>query len=837
MLEQNQENSIGYIEGNLVIYPNLHGERHERRLTPEERVRLRLIQELVERYGYLTSHIDIEVTVPRRTPEDRADVVVYRNSELTDPFVVAETKRDGLTAADKTQAIEQGFGNANSLRAPFLLIVAGDEEWAFNVFDFPSQERIRNRIPSIPRQYGTAPQYRFARGGGQWELRAVDLAELNMAFQRCHDSIWQGGRLNPAQSFDEMSKLLFTKYYDEKRTGAGEFYRFQIGTNETEELVASRTARLFEEARRHQQSAFRDSLILPSHIIYTVVESLQHINLQETDIDAKGRAFEKFLSDTFKGQLGQYFTPRNIVQFMVKMVRPQEDDMVLDPACGSAGFLLYSLDYVRKEAERRYDQAQAIRAYMEFAARHIYGIEINDLIARVAIAGMLLNDDGSSHILCENALRAQPTAIVNWWVRPQGYDIILTNPPFGAIESENTILHNYELGSRDRSRSRQKTEILFIERCFQLLGPGGILGIVLPDGILANKSLNYVRQFMKTNFVIKAVVSLPDFAFKPSADVGIKSSLVFLQRKPDNFANEDYFIYMAIAEHVGYDATGRPDPNDLSTIAASFFAGASALDKAPLRFWIRYSQLTDRLDAYHYQPQFMAAESRLDTVATHTQVVRLSELLDPKSDIAGGATPKAKSDAYIDNVNSADAGNFEEYQTTTLTPSAVPFLRIQNISPSEIITEDIKYIKQEVHEGLLRRSQLHAGDILLTITGRVGTAAVVPEALLPANINQHIARLRPRQGINAQYVAAFLNSELGQLQCLRYSTGTTRIALDYDAIRNIRIPIPSPETQQQVVQTVQRAVENVKVLRHQISQTLQQAKSESSTILERKHRV
>ena len=420
--------------------------------------------------------------------------------------------------------------------------------------------------------------------------------------------IWQGGRLNPAQSFDEMSKLLFTKYYDEKRTGAGDFYRFQIGTNETEEIVASRIPRLFEEARRHQQSAFRDPLILPAHIVYTVVKSLQHINLQETDIDAKGRAFEKFLSDTFKGQLGQYFTPRNIVQFMVQMVRPQEDDMVLDPACGSAGFLLYSLDYVRKEAERRYDQGQAIRAYMEFAARHIYGIEINDLIARVAIAGMLVNDDGSSHILCENSLRGQPTAIAYWWVSPQGYDIILTNPPFGAVKSDNAILQNYTLGSKDRARKQQKTEILFIERCFQLLKPSGILGIVLPDGILSNKSLNYVRQFINDNFVVKAIISLPDFTFKPSADVGIKSSLVFLQRKPENFTNEDYYIYMALADHVGYDATGRLDPNDLATIAASFFAGNSTLDQAPLRFWIRYSQLTDRLDVYHYQPHFMNAE-------------------------------------------------------------------------------------------------------------------------------------------------------------------------------------------------------------------------------------
>jgi type I restriction enzyme M protein len=788
--------------------------------------------ELVENYGYTLSHIDIEVTVPRRTPEDRADIVVYRDTALTNPFIVVETKRGGLTNADRAQAIEQGFGNTNSLRCHFLFVVAGDEEWAFNVAAFAPQERIRNRIPSIPRQYGAAPEYRYKRGGGEWELHTIDLAALNTAFQRCHDSIWQGGRLNPAQSFDEISKLLFTKYYDEKRTGAGEFYRFQIGTNETREVVSSRIVRLFEEARR-QQPAFHDPLVLPAHIIYTVVESLQHINLQQTDIDAKGRAFEKFLSDTFKGQLGQYFTPRNIVEFMVQMVRPQEDDMVLDPACGSAGFLLYSLDYVRKEAERRYDQNQAIRAYMEFAARHIYGIEINDLIARVAIAGMLLNDDGSSHILCENSLRGQPSAIANWWVNPLGYDIILTNPPFGAVESEEAILQNYELGSRDRARTRQKTEILFIERCFQLLKPSAILGIVLPDGILANKTLNPVRLFIKRNFVIKAVISLPDFTFKPSADVGIKSSLVFLQRKPENYIEEDYLIYMALADRVGYDATGRPDPNDLPTIASSFFAGNNTLEQNPLRFWIRYSQLTDRLDVYHYQPHFMNTESRLDIIAAHTQVVHLSELLDPENDISGGATPKAKSDAYIDIDNEIEGTNSDFAPGDQPPPHAIPFFRIQNISAGEILLNDVKYIKSEVHEGQLLRSQLQAGDVLLTITGRVGTSAVVPNDLPPANINQHIARLRLREGISPDYISAYLNSEFGQLQCLRYSTGTTRIAMDYDAIRNIRVPLPLEEIQKRIIQTVNQAVEHIRQLRNEIDETIANSRSESIAILEK----
>ena len=186
-------------------------------------------------------------------------------------------------------------------------------------------------------------------------------------------------------------------------------------------------------------------------------------------------------------------------------------------------------------------------------------------------------------------------------------------------------------------------------------------------------------------------------------------------------------------------------------------------------------------------------KSRLDVIATHTQVVHLRELLDPNNGIAGGATPKAKSDAYVDNSDDEEQPNSDNLPGAQAPPGAIPFLRIQNISGGEILTADIKYIRPEIHDGLLRRSQLQAGDILLTITGRVGTAAVVPVNLPPANINQHIARLRLRQGVNPHYVAAFLNSELGQLQCLRYSTGTTRIALDYDAVRNIRVPVPSLE--------------------------------------------
>jgi type I restriction enzyme M protein len=273
--------------------------------------------------------------------------------------------------------------------------------------------------------------------------------------------------------------------------------------------------------------------------------------------------------------MGQFFTPREIIRFCVEMIVPEKGELVLDPACGSGGFLLNTLDSVRKFAEDHYDGWEAKEHWHRFAQNNLYGIEINDQIARVCKMNMIIHDDGHTNVISMDSLEHfKNIENEHRGFKKDYFDIILTNPPFGAIvkASEKDYLGKYELGkNKDKVRTTQKTEILFIERCIDFLKPKtGRMAIVLPDGILTNSSLQYVRDFMMERCQILAVVSLPPFAFSHFG-AGVKSSLVFLRRLGEREKVENYPIFMAIAEHIGYDATGRKDQrNDFDTIAKEF---------------------------------------------------------------------------------------------------------------------------------------------------------------------------------------------------------------------------------------------------------------------------
>jgi len=538
---------------------------------PEETIRAAYFVELVLDYSYPQKRIDMEVTVPRRTPEDRADIVVYEDDECMNTFLVVECKRDGITDAQFKQAIEQAFGNANSLRSKYASVVAGNTRTAFDIARFKPSERDKNVIADIPKKYGEAPKYKFIKGDKERDLKVVSRDELIKALKKCHDTVWEGGKRAPTDAFDEVSKLLFCKLRDEKYKVNGDIYDFQIGTKETIEEVYKRVNTIYQKAKREDEDVFREDIRVEPAIVYAVVEHLQELAINKIDLDAKGIAFERFMQDFFIGKMGQFFTPRNIVDFAVKMMNPKFHQKVIDPACGSGGFLLHVLDYLRTNAENNYDSIEAQRLWHEFALRRLYGIEINDQIARVCKMHMIIHDDGHTNIIGADSLENfSYIQSIRKDFKASEFDLLLTNPPFGAMvkSTEKDYLKNYELGRiSGRERNNQKTEILFIERCVNFVKPEmGRIAIVLPDGILTNSSLQYVRDYIMEHTQILAVVSLPQTAFTHYG-AGVKSSLVFLRRKGQNEKLGNYRIFMAIADYIGYDATGRDIPqNDLPEI-------------------------------------------------------------------------------------------------------------------------------------------------------------------------------------------------------------------------------------------------------------------------------
>ncbi|TXJ61266.1 hypothetical protein EPJ74_03250 [Brachyspira aalborgi] len=567
-------NLISFNNENTRIIYNAKTEKSYNYKDPEEKIRASVFIKLVVDFGYNAKDIDFEVRVPRRTPEDLADIVVYEKGKDTQPYLVVECKKDGISDSQFEQAIEQVFGNANSLGAKYSWVVAGNTDTAFDVKNFNSMEREKNVISQIPVSYGQAPKYRFKKEKksskeNRNSLKIVSREELIKTLEKCHDTVWQGGKLNPSDAFDEVSKILFCKLQDEKKTAVSEFYKFQVGTHEESSDIAERIHGIYKEGKEQDPNVFSENIKLEDDIIYKTVEHLQSININKTDLDSKGVAFERFMGDFFKGKMGQYFTPRNIVDFCVKMLFIKQNERVLDPACGSGGFLLHAMDLIRKEAEANYDDENEIHSYWhDFASKNLFGIEINEQIARVCKMNMIIHDDGHTNIISADSLdNIEKHTKINSQFKKENFDIILTNPPFGAkvLINEKKYLKDYQLGlNNGKERAAQSTEVLFIERCSHYLKEGGRMAIVLPDGILTNATLQYVRDFIMNNFKINAIVSIPQTAFSHYG-AGVKCSLLFLTKSTKN--KEDYDIFMAQAEYVGYDATGREiEQNDLNEI-------------------------------------------------------------------------------------------------------------------------------------------------------------------------------------------------------------------------------------------------------------------------------
>jgi type I restriction enzyme M protein len=430
---------------------------------------------------------------------------------------------------------------------------------------------------------------------------------LSIVFQKCHDVIWAGGKRDPATAFDEMSKLMFAKLYDERNTKNGQYYKFQIGTNESESDVAVRIkSELYKRASLTDPTVFFEDINLDDDKINSVVGTLQHVSLTKTDLDSKGRAFEHFLSEVFRGKLGQYFTRREIVEFAVQMMQPTENDIILDPACGSGGFLLHALKKVNEDIERDYagDTDAIRRKQYDFSHYNVYGVDINDKIARVAMMDMIIHEDGHSNIEANTALGSE---FRNPNITFGRFSLILTNPPFGDSIKEGdkdrlgvNKLKNFSIcGKKDPSS--EQTEILFLERCYDFLVSGGRVGIVIPDGILNNPGEKHrkVRSWLKDHFKILAIVSLPEFTFKKSGS-GMRTSLLFMEKREILDSNEDYEVFAAVAHKIGYDAVGKPQPNELPMIAQSYIERRSDLSVSTL--WKKLSTMPDRLDPRHYDP-------------------------------------------------------------------------------------------------------------------------------------------------------------------------------------------------------------------------------------------
>jgi len=392
-----------------------------------------------------------------------------------------------------------------------------------------------------------------------------------------------------------MLKLIFIKMADEK--ALAQKCEFRITDKELDELeegkengFIERIVSLFERVKSQYPDVFdpNERLNLKPLTIAFVVSQLQKYSLINTAADVKGTAFQTFVYAHQRGERGEFFTPHPVVDLCVNMLDPKDNEKFIDPACGSGGFLVAGMNYIKEKfiKERPELKGKATDFLKEYAHAYISGIDINPDLAKVAKMHMVLYDDGHSGIFCANSLldlnelvRVAEKAGVSRALRPNegNFKVLMTNPPFGSKGkvTDKRILQNFELGykwKKEKDGRWTKTnkildgqipEILFIERSLQLLSEGGRMAIVLPNGTLNNSSLEYVREFIKQRSRILAVVSLPVGTFM-SAGANPQPSVLFLQKLSKENAEElnkkDYSIFMAIVEKIGYDLTTKTAP-------------------------------------------------------------------------------------------------------------------------------------------------------------------------------------------------------------------------------------------------------------------------------------
>lgn len=583
---------------------------------PEEKVRYYWIQKLVNEFGYESRQIEIEVPAGIEldpTKPVRADIVVYRDFDRTEAFIEGEVEPPG-----QRDDILRAEGYARNLGCEYHFWSNKDETQYFRTSRYPRRSEPIGTIP-----YWVGKKAKIERVPKTKILAPFkDETQLRGVVSVCHDLIWAKLGHDPAKSFDELTKLLFLKLFDERETP--NYYEFVVLADEKPKDTAKRIRALFDKAKTspRYRDVFESKFVKPENVtlevdnftIYKVVQQLQGFSLVATTenirgADIKGTVFEEMVGGTFRGELGQFFTPRQLVEFMVKMLDPDINDRVLDPACGSGGFLIMSIRMVKERIKREMPnlgEAEIAKMVKDFAENNVFGTDINDRMARVAKMNMIMHGDGHSGIFNVNGLfvadddpeKAKKEVVEN------SFEIIFSNPPFAGYEKEPEVLRRFELGVRGKRPRSVTKEIVFVERIIRLLKNGGCAAIVLPQGIYSDKKLNFARNYIKKHAKILALIALPIWAFRPSG-TGVRGSLLFIQ-KLDKVPS-DYKIFVKKVEHIGYDSKGKPDYNELDSVIGDYKTGRNEDD------WITFSGLescmgytnTGRID-----PKFFIREAR-----------------------------------------------------------------------------------------------------------------------------------------------------------------------------------------------------------------------------------
>ena len=783
---------------------------------PEEPVRQWYEHVLVEEYNYDKGQIDIEIPITMGSSTKYADIGVYESTDQLNLKILVENKKP-----DRTDGVSQleSYMEASGVSLGVWTNGAGIQHM------YRPEPREFESISDIP-EAGETLSSMDSRITKEELSPATDLVSI---FEQAEDDILahQGG----IDVFDELFKIILTKIYDEVENlhSPDAVAEFRAGPMEEPETVASRIERQFEGSNDHGIIGVKrkyddvfdgdEDIQLSDENIARVVGLLQNIEFMETDMDVLGTGFEALVPDQMKEEKGQYFTPRQVVRMTTELVDPERYESVLDPTCGSGGFLIYTMRKLRDELlEERGEENmdEVMELVRDYASNRAYGLDYDQRLVRVAKAYMVIWGDGRSNIRqVQDSLRYFDwPGEISALIPENEFEVILTNPPFaGDFDVQNTTEY-YDLATRNGTElETQEKDILFTERCIKHLEPGGRMGIVLPKGDLDEKGKSYFREYIKEKTKIKAVIGLHENTFLPYT--GDKTCVLVLEKRSDSDEedqneegqDEEDEVFMAVSQKPGKNDEGEQIykrnsdgelikdedgmavlDTDLPQIADEYHSN----DEPDIGYYVPHSELEDRLNPQYYHPKYDAVDEQLDKVDL---VVTIDELLDPDESYA--------------LINGKDISSLSNTGKREYVEDGTPYLRAGDVGRNEIDLDDCNRVPYTADD-LREYRQLVAGDILISRKGTTGRVSVVTEKEVHSIISSEVMKLSLRNAVmdpdgemrdvDPFYVSAFLNSHFGKLQIERHLTGSVSQGINQTDLKAVKIPLPEEDVQDEIAE-------------------------------------
>jgi len=597
----------------------------------------------------------------------------------------------------------------------------------------------------------------------------------------------------------QLINLIFCKLYDEKYTAANDIVKFRAGVDEEPTEIRDRILKLFKDVKTNLSEVIdeEDKISLDVNSLVYVVGELQNYSLMNSERDVVADAFETFIGHALKGGQGQFFTPRNVVKMVVDILQPTENEKIIDPACGSGGFLIDSLKHVWNDMEVKYRKlgwtdAQIEKKKIETASSNFRGIDKDYFLSKVAKAYMNLIGDGTTGIFCEDSLETEK----NWKpetklkIQKGTFDVLLTNPPFGSkikVEGDEK-LKQFEFGHKwlwdeendewqktNKLKENEEPQVLFIERCMSLLKDGGRMAMVLPSGILGNEQLKYVRQYILNQGFLYGIVELPFETFSPH--VTINTSVLFIKKGKSNSKDK---LFISINEHCGHDKKGRETEKDDIPNAAKFFNSKKSDEN---NFFIEHKFLETSFIAKRYLKKYVDNIKKIES--SKFKSVELGSIIES---VHNGA-------------NIDDASIYVERN------EGIPYILVKSITKEGIDFENLKFIRKDlVTNRDVKKNTVNENCIVMTRAGNAGIAANIPPDLVGGVASGFLINIKIKEGVDPYYLVAFLNSKFGQMQLERISSGSILQSIRSSDLKKILILLPPPKIQESIGKKMKDAV-------------------------------